>query len=343
MFYRRWVSEDVMKLLRSKGALHFLVRIALHGELPRYPGIRLDLQLRNEEGAKEVLSLYAGKTAILNVAFKPGGVIEFKAAGSYGRQPCADVLRRYTLGKLPDSLEADVLRYLNEVRIGSQWISKEGKLQNDLARRFSIGSLPADKFVIFDTEPNVGGRDGQVVLEKIQQFFRGHLADLALKTGSNFYLSDEFSSMGREADFFAIGLDNTLFIIEIKHFGASAGEIYFLPRQIGVYGSLWSHCAPGLIDDINRLVAQKEELGLIPPGSSGRRLQNEGLKIVPIVILGGQDSAHVPSAEVRARYVKIREHLSGQRFPETGKQPLGGLLEFASTRREACQLESLGW
>ncbi len=343
MYYRRWVSEDVMNRLRPKGDLRFLVRIALHGELLQYPGIRLDLQLRNEEGAKEVLSLYAGKTAILNVAFKQGGAVELKAAGSYRRQACAAVLRRYSPGTLPDSLEADVLRYLAEVRIGPKWISKEGRLQNDLARRYTVGSLPTDKFVIFDTEPNVGGRDGQVVLEKIQRFFRGHLADLARKTGRDFYRSGELSSMGREADFIAIGQDNTLYIIEIKHFGANAGEIYFLPRQIGVYGSLWSHCAPGFIDDINRLVAQKEELGLIPPGSSGRRLWNEDFKIVPVVILGDRDSARVPSAEVRERYVKIREHLSRQRFPGTEPPPLAGLLEYATTRGEACSLESLGW
>ena len=74
---------------------------------------------------------------------------------------------------------------------------------------------------------------------------------------------------GDELDLLAIGPDNQLLAIELKH-GSSTSGIYWGPLQLSLYAHVFGKNLHSISDNIKKMVEQKIRLGLLPSEAEKR-------------------------------------------------------------------------
>lgn len=300
MYYRRHLSEEFLAAFLPGGRLRFIVDACVRGLL--WNGeLHYDPQLRNAN-SQQRLSLYVGRTRTLNIS-PVGSKVRFEADVEYTAQACANgVFGDHAYEGIDEAFCERISDYLRNVSVGSRLWKKEGTIQNDVARRFSIEGKVQDPFLLIDREVEVGEADetfAPVHAECLR--CAGELSRLSPKE----YGADlAGQSWGAKPDALALGPNNELFLIEMK---CAPGKMYLAPLQVATYMKFWTKIMADegrrgkFVSDINRLVRQKIKLGIFPDRPA---LDPARLSLVPVVIIGGK----FPSlASKKGYFEKYRE------------------------------------
>lgn len=335
MYYRRHVSEEFLTAFLPGGGLRFIVDACIRGLL--WNGeLFYDPQLRNDASSLQRLSLYVGRTRTLNIS-PIGSKVRFEADSEYTTQACASgVFGDHALEEIDGAFQERTLRYLQSVGIGSDWWGREGAIQNDVARRFSIEGKEQDPFLLIDREVEVG--DADAAFAPIREESIRCAGDLSRRSPKEYGVDLDRKSWGAKVDALALGLNNELFLIEMK---CAPGKMYLAPLQVATYMKFWTKIMSDegrrneFVADINRLVRQKIQLGIFPDRPA---LDPARLSLVPTVIIGGK----FPSLASEKGYFEKYRAISEIVRRDVGfKGSLQGLRTYSFTRRtflEECRL-----
>lgn len=287
MNYKRDIKEEFLKLFLEGNPLNFFIYEK-----------RWDLQIRaNKNRPHGWITLYFGLTKILDIIYKiQSQSIKFNANNTYKKRSQTSLFRDggFTINEL-QKVQNEFMKYKEEIDISDSHYNREGKWQQMLSKKFGKNYQKEFPFLVFDREVVISF-ENQREKDKIENPLRNKFKEIAHQISKNdpdtFGTALSEKSFGGEVDLIGIK-ENELFLIEVKPCEETIG-IYRTPLQVGLYTELWLKLLEinedGTIENINRMIEQKERLGLIP--SKKIRLK-KGFKIRPVVIIGGKTSSEV--------------------------------------------------
>lgn len=286
-YFNRCFAEDQFNAIGKTDISKLLKAIANYRpEGVRTPKYALDIHLRE----RSQIMIYHGGTRLLTIdlARISDGIIRF-ASKSYGqskedkRKACvaafAALEQNQNIHEI-DTLIGKVLTFLATaiatVR-GNFYASEtsEGYWANRLSIEYGRNWTPDKEWLIIDREAVIGDQPTNVdeFKRKVEQ----------IKQDSDFRgWSDVAKKFGDELDFLAIGPNNQLICIELKH-GDNASGICWGPLQTAVYRKAFEYSLPELSQSIVAMARQKIALGLLPK-SAEERIPTEGFKAVEGVL-----------------------------------------------------------
>jgi hypothetical protein len=260
--YDRKLDSKHLTHFKKNGLLNFLILQPLIPDQTKYPGLKeFDIQIREDNN----IAIYCGLTKILNIKFYQRGNVPFKFnSQSYSSQKFFPKIHDYSYG---GKIQFEVENYLKNVTVNQKWWNKEGKVQtkyNSILGTYWNNTLPAaifDKEIVFsyDSDP-IKKKYNELIEEKVvttKHQLTGN-ENWAKFKGN---LPDEIDLMGLTQD------GESLFLIEVKADNANSGEIYFSPFQLMSYLLKLKDALkenPGILNNINELISQKIEIGLLP-------------------------------------------------------------------------------
>ncbi|MEI6210291.1 MAG: hypothetical protein WCR06_01570 [bacterium] len=342
--YDRVLDKRLIPFILPGGAFHFLVR-----EYPVDDPFALDVQLRE----RNKIMYYHGTTRVLTVQLRIGvhGVeAKAHAAEAYGeypgsRQPYVTLMRWWGVGDahafraaflayLPSAVEAtDAGFYRNQ---------QEGYWQNRLCVRYGRRWTRADELLIIDRECVVGfnhGKERDAFYRGIAGVYQGVKSRLQNDDKQQWGQPDD-TGFGDELDMLAINRSGDLVALELKH-GSNSSGIYWGPLQVAVYQDAFFKTLGSIRGQIRGLVAQKIELGLLPP-DAGRLLEASPLtRVEPMLavaepndssqawnmmksVLAAMSRAGTPRPSLPLRLARIRD-VSGEPGVEISQPAIRGL------------------
>ena len=285
MYYRRVISDKLMKLLLVRGGLHWLYQLVKERE-------DLDF-LIGANKSKQWIYVYRGTTRLLDITEKRG-LVNVSANRKYLDLAERNNLNIYSLRQTLDlNFKDDFIRLISclsqDKKLDKHYVNKkEGYFQNLFSRQFGVCAKGTEDFVVIDKEAVIGFKNKatkeKYFGEQRKRFMEINrcLSELDPKRyGSK--LSGK--SLGNELDFLAINRSGDILLIEFKH-GSSTKGIYLSPIQIGLYFSLFqdylTHHRQDCIRNIEDMVKQKKDMGFVPKNFPTVPLNG---RIVPMLII----------------------------------------------------------
>ena len=262
MSYDRRINEGLLAALKPRGWAHSLVEFGKAGQFA------LDLQLRaNPPKTKETrATLYVGLTKVAELFYLPSKGFRLDAHETY-KTPHYGWHISWEKWQSSDKLEpewADVDLYLERIipAIGGRFL-KEGSVQA------AICGFTSEHMLVIDREAAVTYTN-QAEKDRVKAELERPLLTALSQPGRREWWRTLPPSLGGECDALALGLDGSLFAIEIKPRSATS-TIRWSPLQVRHYARLFSKwasemndLAPGRAEEvINGMVKQREQLGLI--------------------------------------------------------------------------------
>ena len=258
--YARQPNERTFKEIGPSGKLSFL-------SSPIYPNQKLfpnlaeiDYQFRE----KDTITLYCGKTAILNII--PDWVsnqLIFSAHDTYSKQKCFP----NNCSAISDTAEKVIRNYVNQVSVDKQQWAGEGIVQSAWIERYSRNFQTVDSCFIFDRE-GVLGFDSTEERDKFSSNCKNSLIEIMAEINIQ---SKDWATYNEklptEIDFVgASSSGDNIFIIEAKQIGSGSDKLYYSPIQVISYAIAWSKAikCDGFIDTVNELIKAKKKASLIP-------------------------------------------------------------------------------
>jgi len=281
MYYDRTLSSEFSKLIEPGGSLRWLFEFVKG---------KKDLDfLIGKNDKKEWISIYRGLTRILSIYPKkrnPQEIIidahdKYKniLSNLYGKDKNVNVNFQNDISKLIEQIEneSNFHRYYNN--------EKEGYYQNELSRQYGICGDANTDFVIIDKEAEVGYKDEKEkndLFGPFQKQYIGFKKNISIENAVKFGKNLEKKPIGKSLDFLALDKEGNILLIEYKH-GSNTAGIYLSPLQIGLYYDIFNSLRrEGLDEAVNKMLNQKQKIGLINPGWKAPKILKD---IIPILII----------------------------------------------------------
>ena len=303
--YNRRPSEAFKNLFNGAGLLHGL--ISELGVRADYRNIPFDVFFRagsNREGGKregDEFSIYCGKTAVATVRYLgAGNRIKVDAEQTYRDQKAiVDPLMDPAWdpnGDQRKDFQRALKEYLTKVIVESRWWDNEGVLQTFYTKHHGKDWNARLPWAIFDREAVPGYSDDPEQKAILQGL--APLKEKALKVFRRLPWAKIPERSSNKLDMIGVSADGlALVLIEAKH--SDSGDPYYSGLQLLDYVLEWENAlrskdSEQIIRDINGLIDDQKELGLLPHGVP-RLIDKPAL--LPVWVVGGSRR----SAEVEAR------------------------------------------
>jgi len=281
----------------------------------------IDFQFRE----KDIITLYCGKTAILNI--KPdwhNNQFIFSAHKTYSTQSCFPE----KCIAISDIAEKVVRNYVDKVLvINSQWAG-EGIVQSSWIERYSRKFKYGDPCFIFDRE-GVLGFDSTVkrdeFIKECKKSLNATMAELVIQSKDWAPYEDGFPT---EIDFVgASPSGDSIFIIEAKQIKSASNKLYYSPIQVASYAIAWCKAieSKGFLSTVNKLIRAKKKAYLI---SGYCKEIDENPSISPVLLLPVRQM----SIEVKRR-LKLVLNLCNLHLP----QAVSKIVVWDCESTESCQ------
>ncbi|MEI6514585.1 MAG: hypothetical protein WCO77_01295 [bacterium] len=276
--YDRALNPDVESLLSKGGLFNFLITDT--------PGLSpddayaLDIQVR--EG--NVLMYYHGTTRLLTLHFrwkslKSQMTIKAHASSAYGEyaeccQQYQALMKEWSISDISNFKDA-WQAYLKSAMVAANdryyGNHREGFWQNRLCVEFGRNWTPSSDWLVIDRECVIGFKrsaDKKAHYEKANS--KAQEIKLALQNSDKVkWGTPDNKGFGDEVDMLAIDKSGSLVVIELKH-GVNAKGIYWGPLQAGVYQTAFKAAPLEVLKGVEKLIAQKIKLGLLPNAAAKR-------------------------------------------------------------------------
>jgi len=299
--YNRVPSREFLCLFKKGNILNCIIDILSSSKHP------LDGQFREND----VFSVYYGMTVILKIKYKNKCLI-INAADPYKKQISAkDLMASWQVNDIEPNYFMRLLKnYIDNVAVSKQWWKGEGEVQSKWSKMLGIQWNPKCECLIIDREAIIcydSIEEQNIIHRKI----KANLRPFRKKIKNNHWATIN-EGASNELDMFGIGNDgHTIFLIEAKKGDAASKEIYYSPYQIIKYILEWeeaihSNNKERIIGDINRLIARKKEIGLLP--SNAPLIKSYIKEIIPILAIDKRKW----SDEVERRRIKCVDLLNDE-------------------------------
>lgn len=312
--YNRRPSEAFKKLFIEGGFLHGLTNtLGFRAEYRNIPFNAFFREGTNRKGGNQEgdeISIYCGKTSVAAIRYLKGKIrVEVGAEKSYQKdqKAIADPLmaREWDpAGNRREDFFLALKNYLSAVKVDSSWWDKEGLVQAFRSRRHGMSWRKGMPWAIFDCEAKLGysnTSERQEVLLKIaprREAVRNAVGEMARRLQWD-QIQEQSSN---KLDMIGVSADGkALVLVETKH---CTGEgWYYAGLQLLDYILEWQNAlrsptSKEIVNDINGLITDQKELGLLPP-EAPQLDANPVLK--PILVNG--PVRHSP--EIKARFQEV--------------------------------------
>jgi len=259
MYYHRALDDEFFNLLKNGGPLRSLIDLTREKWQGR--DVYLDLQFRGD-----TISFYAGLTTLLQIRRDKKGNLRPRAAAAY-RLREHGVRALYRPGEFSD-LVCHARQYLERVEVRKRYLSGEGLCQNWLSYRYGQRRRTGcGEPVAIDREVVVGYTDTaeqDLLWDKpIRKEALGLLEQISKANPELYGRNLHKHPLGDELDLLMWEPPGTFLLAEVKG-RKNVHGIYMAPIQVTAYTMVWKRFAePKSLADLERLVDQKRELGLI--------------------------------------------------------------------------------
>ena len=284
--YSRILSQAFENHLVGNGALSILVKDpTLWSHSDRFA---FDVHVR--EG--DVITLYHGTTKLLDAHYDSRqDQVVFSASRSYSSvDGYQDLMRTWAPHELTSAerLHEVLSGYLSAAseKANDRYYrnKKEGFWQNRVSLAFGRMCHADAEWLVIDREAEVGF-PSEVARQLFQEPIQEKYASIKTQVISSQGWSRGAAGargFGNQCDFLAIGREDNLYCIELKH-GSDAAKITFGPLQVAVYRDIFSKALPAITEEIKALVLQKVKVGLLPKDAVARLPKGNFRSVVPVL------------------------------------------------------------
>jgi hypothetical protein len=266
--FDRFLPEQLAEIFIERGLSRLLSAVQTIRPNSLSPEYAFDIHIRE----KSQVMIYHGSTCVLTIdisKLKTSGTIKF-VSKSYGKKLwCAyefEELRKTTnldaLNSIIENLVNFLMKVVEEVR--PTFYSNEGfwssKLSIDFGRKWSS----ENDWLIFDREA-VLGFDNKQNKANFYRTIQSQISQISneLKNNEPIRWGRNLKTFGDELDLLALGKNNQLVCIELKH-GSYANGIGWSPLQASIYRSAFREGLGAISGSLIKLIRQKVDLGLLP-------------------------------------------------------------------------------
>lgn len=251
LYYDRRIEAGLLSLLTEGAPLSWLVA---HTRADTQT--RLEFRRADGERRRGSIQLYRGRTSPLEVIGLANGQVKLKAHSTYR----ALAPRLFGSPRMPGGLEDSLVPYLKHVQgtTPDAFTDGEGRVHNELMRRYSLLYTNGDPVLLLDSEVCVGFRK-----------------DPHHRTGSTHRLAHQLQmerdlclpAGQRHTKLDALGLlpSGELALVEVKNANGNIAEAaQQLAAHLYMFSALLRQGEPSLVAAVDGLVSQKVTSGLIP-------------------------------------------------------------------------------
>jgi hypothetical protein len=148
---------------------------------------------------------------------------------------------------------------------------KEGYWQNYLCIEWGRCSLPSEKYTVIDRECVIGFDSGSERASFYDSVLKPYaeVRERLQKTLPNIFGKFRDKQFGDNLDMLALDEQGNLVVIELKH-GSNVPGIYWGPLQVLAYRDAFKGKLGIIARDMEKLVRQKVNLGLLPRAALSR-------------------------------------------------------------------------
>lgn len=294
-YYDRSLPEPLFRHVRPGGGLDWLPGW-LRSPKATERRARVEFRRNLDDHKHGALMVYMGRTRTLVVIGSAGGEVEVDAADAYKYQRPGIFGRR--AASAVRGLKAELQSFLNDCRVGDDFLEGEGAVQGAFARRYTICHVVGEPLIV-DTEVRLGFATA------------GGLTGTAHRNALHDRLRSEHptfvgtKSTPTKLDAAAILPSGDLGVIELKK---EKGDVAEAVRQVAAHVFAFPILGATVIGGVHKLVAQKVESGFLPGGRAVLRAHQP----IPIVAAPDSDPQWV------ARWRLETEHLRKDLAPLLG-------------------------
>ena len=225
------------------------------------PESRLAFRKADRARRHGAFQLYVGRTSPLELRRGPGGKVTPKADKTY-QALSRSLFSPHREAELA-GLEGEIREHLSRCRaeMSSTLVEGEAVVHNRLVRRYSMRFRNGDPFVAVDCEVKCGFRAvGRRTGTDAKRAYIGRAADDERRSRST-------SPLGK-LDAIGILPDGSVALVEVKKRGGSVAEaVRQAENHVYNFEQLLRSPDTDVAGMLNRMVEQKEALGLIRPGA----------------------------------------------------------------------------
>ena len=294
-YYDRTLPEPLFRHVRPGGGLDWLP-----GWLRSPKAIerraRVELRRNDDDHKHGALMIYMGRSRPLVVIGGALGEVRIDAADAYKHQR-PGIFGPRAASAVP-GLKTELQTYLNECRVGDDFLEGEGAVQGAFARRYTLDHVAGEPLIV-DTEVRLGfvksgGLTGTA--------HRNALHDRLRREHPTFVGT---KSTPTKLDAAAILPSGDLGVIELKK---EKGDLAEAVRQVAAHVFAFPILGATLIGGVDKLVDQKVESGFLPAGRAPLQRSR------PIPIIAAPDS----DPRWADRWRRETEHLRNALAPLLG-------------------------
>jgi hypothetical protein len=232
------------------------------------PEYAFDIHFRE----KSQVMIYHGSTCVLTLdisKLETSGAIRF-ISKSYEKKPgCAnefEQLKKSTKFNDLDLVIENVVKFLMKVveEVRPSFYLNEGFWSSKLAIDFGRNWSPENDWLIFDREAVLGfdNKQDKADFYGMMQSQTSQISN-ALKNDEPRRWGRNLKTFGDELDLLALGKNNQLVCIELKH-GSYTNGIGWSPLQASIYRNAFREALGAISGSLIKLIRQKVDFGLLP-------------------------------------------------------------------------------